>query len=132
MGGVVASPLSQRKSAHLSRLLIQNQRGWNIQADIAIRPSSSVPCIGKTSKMAPVLIKRILISESVDACCKKILQENGIEVTEKLNMSKDELIADIKVKSCCSIFQILLNLLEPKIEIVSYFDDIRCARCLLA
>ncbi|XP_042562234.1 D-3-phosphoglycerate dehydrogenase [Clupea harengus] len=46
--------------------------------------------------MAPVSIKRILISESVDACCKKILQENGIEVTEKQNMTKDELIADIK------------------------------------
>lgn len=47
--------------------------------------------------MAPVSIKRILISESVDPCCKKILQENGIQVTEKQNMSKDDLIAEIKV-----------------------------------
>uniref|UniRef100_A0A674B1Z6 Phosphoglycerate dehydrogenase n=1 Tax=Salmo trutta TaxID=8032 RepID=A0A674B1Z6_SALTR len=46
--------------------------------------------------MAPVSIKRILISESVDPCCKKILQENGIQVTEKQNMSKDDLIAEIK------------------------------------
>ncbi|KAI5628068.1 D-3-phosphoglycerate dehydrogenase [Silurus asotus] len=41
-------------------------------------------------------IKRVLISESVDPCCKKILQDNGIEVTEKSNMSKDELKAQIK------------------------------------
>ncbi|XP_024244726.1 D-3-phosphoglycerate dehydrogenase [Oncorhynchus tshawytscha] len=46
--------------------------------------------------MAPISIKRILISESVDPCCKKILQENGIQVTEKQNMSKDDLIAEIK------------------------------------
>ncbi|XP_067113563.1 D-3-phosphoglycerate dehydrogenase [Osmerus mordax] len=46
--------------------------------------------------MAPISIKRILISESVDPCCKKLLQENGIQVTEKQNMSKDELIAEIK------------------------------------
>ncbi|KAG7466889.1 hypothetical protein MATL_G00147090 [Megalops atlanticus] len=46
--------------------------------------------------MAPVSIKRILISESVDPCCKKILQENGIQVTERQNMTKDELMAEIK------------------------------------
>ncbi|KAI4873055.1 hypothetical protein NFI96_025481 [Prochilodus magdalenae] len=46
--------------------------------------------------MAPVSVRRVLISESVDPCCKTILQENGIEVTERQNMSKDELIAQIK------------------------------------
>ncbi|KAL7865478.1 hypothetical protein SRHO_G00107250 [Serrasalmus rhombeus] len=46
--------------------------------------------------MAPVSIRRVLISESVDPSCKTILQENGIEVTERQNMSKDELIAQIK------------------------------------
>lgn len=47
--------------------------------------------------MAPVSIRRVLISENVDPRCKTILQENGIEVTERPNMSKDELIAQIKV-----------------------------------
>ncbi|KAJ8255421.1 hypothetical protein GJAV_G00204690 [Gymnothorax javanicus] len=41
-------------------------------------------------------IKRILISESVDPCCKKILQDNGIQVTERQSMTKDELIAAVK------------------------------------
>jgi len=47
-------------------------------------------------KMAPIDIKSILISESVDPCCKKILEENGIQVTEKPNMSKDDLMAELK------------------------------------
>ncbi|XP_028821145.1 D-3-phosphoglycerate dehydrogenase-like [Denticeps clupeoides] len=47
-------------------------------------------------KMSPVSIQRVLISESVDPRCRSILQENGIEVTERQNMSKDELLAEIK------------------------------------
>ncbi|KAA0715417.1 D-3-phosphoglycerate dehydrogenase [Triplophysa tibetana] len=46
--------------------------------------------------MAPLSVKRVLISESVDPCCKTILQENGIEVTEKHAMSKEELMAEIQ------------------------------------
>eukprot|EP00064_Thunnus_orientalis_P011086 superscaffoldBa00001567_g11116 len=49
-----------------------------------------------TPKMAPISIKTVLISESVDPRCRAILQENGIRVTEKQNMKKDELIAEIK------------------------------------
>uniref|UniRef100_UPI0037E83087 D-3-phosphoglycerate dehydrogenase n=1 Tax=Semicossyphus pulcher TaxID=241346 RepID=UPI0037E83087 len=46
--------------------------------------------------MAPISIKTVLISESVDPRCRAILEENGIRVTEKQNMKKDELIAEIK------------------------------------
>ncbi|XP_035030934.2 D-3-phosphoglycerate dehydrogenase [Hippoglossus stenolepis] len=46
--------------------------------------------------MAPVSIKTVLISESVDPRCKALLQQNGIRVTEKQQMTKDELIAEIK------------------------------------
>ncbi|KAM4608972.1 D-3-phosphoglycerate dehydrogenase [Polymixia lowei] len=46
--------------------------------------------------MAPISIKKVLISESVDPCCKSILEENGIHVTEKQNMKKDDLIMEIK------------------------------------
>lgn len=48
--------------------------------------------------MAPISIKSVLISESVDPRCKSILEENGIRVTEKQNMKKDELMAEIKVR----------------------------------
>ncbi len=51
----------------------------------------------ESTAMAPVSVKRVLISESVDPCCKTILQENGIEVTEKQQMTKEELIAEIQV-----------------------------------
>ncbi|XP_044073634.1 D-3-phosphoglycerate dehydrogenase [Siniperca chuatsi] len=46
--------------------------------------------------MAPIPIKTVLISESVDPRCKAILEENGIRVTEKQNMKRDELMAEIK------------------------------------
>lgn len=46
--------------------------------------------------MAPVCIRTVLISESVDPRCRAILEENGIRVTEKQNIKKEELIAEIK------------------------------------
>lgn len=49
--------------------------------------------------MAPISITSVLISESVDPRCRAILEENGIRVTEKQNMKKDELIAEIKVRA---------------------------------
>lgn len=60
--------------------------------------------------MAPVAIKRVLISENVDPCCKKILQENGIEVTERPNMNKDELKEQIKVTGDVVFYFILIFL----------------------
>ena len=96
------SSLLKEKSAHPLPTHSKSTRLKHL-SDIPIRPGC-VPHIDKICKMAPVSIKRILISESVDACCKKILQENGIEVTEKQNMTKDELIADIKVKVSRSNF----------------------------
>lgn len=53
--------------------------------------------VTESTGMAPVSVKRVLISESVDPCCRTILQENGIEVTEKQQMTKEELIAEIQV-----------------------------------
>uniref|UniRef100_A0A3Q0QY65 Phosphoglycerate dehydrogenase n=1 Tax=Amphilophus citrinellus TaxID=61819 RepID=A0A3Q0QY65_AMPCI len=46
--------------------------------------------------MVSISIQTVLISESVDPRCRTILEENGIRVTEKQNMRKDELIAEIK------------------------------------
>ncbi|KAM4559054.1 D-3-phosphoglycerate dehydrogenase [Odontesthes bonariensis] len=46
--------------------------------------------------MAPISIKTVLISESVDPRCRAILEDNGIRVTEKQNMKKEELITEIK------------------------------------
>ncbi|CAL1582348.1 unnamed protein product [Knipowitschia caucasica] len=46
--------------------------------------------------MASFCIESVLISESVDPRCKRILEENGIHVTEKQNMTKEALIAEIK------------------------------------
>ncbi|KAG2459578.1 SERA dehydrogenase, partial [Polypterus senegalus] len=46
--------------------------------------------------MALSAVRRILITDNVDPVCKKTLQENGIEVTERHQMSKEELLSEIK------------------------------------
>lgn len=40
-------------------------------------------------------LKRVLISDSVDACCKTILEGNGIAVDLKTKLTKEELLAEI-------------------------------------
>lgn len=77
-----------RLKSQISLKTIRRQR-----KKTSLRPLSS----RGSANMAPISIKTVLISESVDPCCKSILEENGIRVTEKQNMKKDELIAEIKV-----------------------------------
>lgn len=77
--------------------------------------------------MAPIAIKSVLISESVDPRCKSILEENGIRVTEKQNMKKDELIAEIKV-SCALLPRVLsvaryIRLFSPKLRVSNCIRD---------
>ncbi|KAL9966512.1 hypothetical protein ACROYT_G024598 [Oculina patagonica] len=40
-------------------------------------------------------LKRVLISDSVDSCCKTILEANGIAVDLKTKLTKEELLAEI-------------------------------------
>lgn len=78
-----------RLKSEISLKTIREQRGKKT----SLQP---VVCRG-SGNMAPISIKTVLISESVDPCCKSILEQNGIRVTEKQNMKKDELIAEVKV-----------------------------------
>ncbi|GCB78171.1 hypothetical protein scyTo_0017710 [Scyliorhinus torazame] len=41
-------------------------------------------------------VHNLLLSERVDASCKKILEENGIKVVQRENMTKSQLLAEIK------------------------------------
>ena len=43
-------------------------------------------------------LKRVLISDSVDSCCKTILEANGIAVDLKTKLTKQELLAEIQVR----------------------------------
>ena len=50
------------------------------------------------SRMAFSLdLKRVLISDSVDSCCKTVLEANGISVALKTKLTKEELLAEISV-----------------------------------
>lgn len=47
--------------------------------------------------MAFANLQKVLISDSLDPCCRKILQDGGLQVVEKQNLSKEELIAELQV-----------------------------------
>ncbi|KAK1338700.1 LOW QUALITY PROTEIN: hypothetical protein QTO34_019357 [Cnephaeus nilssonii] len=48
--------------------------------------------------MAFTNLQKMFISDSMDPCCQKILQDGGLQVVEKQNLSKEELIA--KLQDC--------------------------------
>ena len=48
--------------------------------------------------MAFADLRKVLISDSLDPCCRKILQDGGLQVVEKQNLSKEELIAELQVR----------------------------------
>lgn len=82
----------------------------NISSQFARDQSFESSRVSESTAMAPILVKRVLISESVDPCCKTILQENGIEVTEKQQMTKEELIAEIQVSDSEVVQQLHRNI----------------------
>lgn len=43
-------------------------------------------------------LKRVLISDSVDNCCKTILEANGIAVDLKTKLTEEELLAAVPVR----------------------------------
>uniref|UniRef100_A0ABI8A0P8 PHGDH n=1 Tax=Felis catus TaxID=9685 RepID=A0ABI8A0P8_FELCA len=47
--------------------------------------------------MAFANLRKVLISDSLDPCCRKILQDGGLQVVEKQNLSKEELIAELQL-----------------------------------
>ncbi|KAK1342202.1 hypothetical protein QTO34_016959 [Cnephaeus nilssonii] len=46
--------------------------------------------------MAFANLQEVLISDSLDPCCRKVLQDGGLQVVEKQNLSKKELIAELQ------------------------------------
>ncbi len=47
--------------------------------------------------MALLQLKKVLITDKIDAVCKSVFEKNGIEVDLKPGMPKDEILAGIKV-----------------------------------
>lgn len=51
-----------------------------------------------TPAMAFANLRKVLISDSLDPCCRQILQDGGLQVVEKQNLSKEELMAELRVR----------------------------------
>ncbi|XP_053770809.1 D-3-phosphoglycerate dehydrogenase [Desmodus rotundus] len=73
--------------------------------------------------MAFANLRKVLISDSLDPCCRKILQDGGLQVVEKQNMSKEELIAELQdcegliVRSATKVTADVINAAE-KLQVV--------------
>lgn len=52
--------------------------------------------------MALGKLQKVLISESLDPCCREILQAGGLRVQEKPGLSKEELLREIRVRQGCT------------------------------
>lgn len=66
-------------------------------------------------------LKRVLISDSVDSCCKTILEANGIAVDLKTKLTKEELLVEIPVS------ETKLNQRERICVLNRYFFGSHCA-----
>lgn len=49
--------------------------------------------------MALGKLQKVLISDSLDPCCREILQAGGLRVQEKPGLTKEELLREIKVRA---------------------------------
>ncbi|KAK1329000.1 LOW QUALITY PROTEIN: hypothetical protein QTO34_011171 [Cnephaeus nilssonii] len=73
--------------------------------------------------MAFANLQKVLISDSLDPCCRKILQDGGLQVVEKQNLSKEELIAELQdcegliVRSATKVTADVINAAE-KLQVV--------------
>lgn len=63
------------------------------------------PCRDEVKMAFSLELKRVLISDSVDSCCKKILEANGIAVDLKTKLTKEELLAEIPVSELQKVDQ---------------------------
>ncbi|XP_055977677.1 D-3-phosphoglycerate dehydrogenase [Sorex fumeus] len=73
--------------------------------------------------MAFASLRKVLISDSLDPCCRKILQDGGLQVVEKQNLSREELIAELQdcegliVRSATKVTADVINAAE-KLQVV--------------
>ena len=71
-----------------------------IRRFVQCRFIASISCTYRASadKRAMALqLQRVLISDSVDASCRRILEEGGVAVDYRPGLSKEDLLACIKV-----------------------------------
>ncbi|XP_072500627.1 D-3-phosphoglycerate dehydrogenase isoform X2 [Notamacropus eugenii] len=73
--------------------------------------------------MAFANLRKVLISDSLDPCCRQILEDGGLQVVEKQNLSKDELVAELQdcegliVRSGTKVTADIINAAE-KLQVV--------------
>ena len=75
------------------------------RARISQQTSEGLGCKEILNMVFSTDIKRVLISDNVDSCCKDVLEQNGITVDVKTKLTKDELLSEIQVSFDLNISQ---------------------------
>lgn len=95
-------PNEPEKRARLAALLARRRGSSSLSAacgDSRHPPSRPVQ---PRPAMALGKLQKVLISESLDPCCREILQAAGLQVQEKPGLSKEELLREIRVRQGCT------------------------------
>ncbi len=53
----------------------------------------------QTSKVMSFQIQSVFISDDIDSVCPRILEENGIQVSQKSKLTAEQLIAELQVRA---------------------------------
>ena len=75
------------------------------RAPVSQQTSEGLGCKEILNMVFSTDIKRVLISDNVDSCCKDVLEQNGITVDVKTKLTKDELLSEIQVSFDLNISQ---------------------------
>lgn len=90
-------PNEPEKRAPVAALLVRLEGGSSLPGACGESqypvPSGPVP----SPAMALGKLQKVLISDSLDPCCREILQAGGLQVLEKPGLSKEELLREIRV-----------------------------------
>ena len=126
------SPSDFIKSARefRSRRRTNQRRQWlSIRCINFTRVCGSSPSltIQRRSMALSLEIKRVLISDNLDKCCKDILEASGIAVDVKTKLTKEELLSEISVR--CRIQTTLYGRMNEVLPSFDFISEIRWLDC---
>ncbi|CAK6432754.1 unnamed protein product [Pipistrellus nathusii] len=74
--------------------------------------------------MAFINLQKVLVSDSLDHCCQKILQDGGLQVVEKQNLRKEKLI--VKLQDCKGL--LLSSATKVTTDVINAAEKLRVVR----
>lgn len=96
--GAESQRVGEFLSSRESRPVTEARQSKQPRFALGVSAQEKLQILRPTPAMAFANLRKVLISDSLDPCCRKILQDGGLQVVEKQNLSKEELIAELQVR----------------------------------